>query len=156
MDKIGLWCKTVSAISVFSAVINLIVPASKLRNSFKTFTAIILIYSVFMPILESDFNLDKVFSLSENISESEDYESYEYYAVLKAAEISGKEITEIILSEFNISGECDVKCERVSDDSVKYEIRLKTDISQENRNEIIKRIKSNFGEETKVIFSEEE
>lgn len=156
MDKISLWCKSVAVISVFSSVLNLILPGSKVKNSFKTLTAIVLIYSMLIPMIQGTSDIESIYSITDERQESAVYESYEYFAVLEAAEIAADSKIADIMAELNIAGECETECRYISDEKVSYTVTVKAEVTDEMRTKLENNIKSVLGSDTTVYFAEEE
>ena len=159
MEKVNLWCRLVSSVSVVSSAFLLLIPESKLKKTFNAFIALILIFSVLIP-LNSKLNINASTIFSESVESKinieNEIESYKDISLVICVQNEMKKYIESIISNMNISAECNVICEYIDNKIIIKTIEITGDLNlnimQSLYNEIIKICTDG----TKVLFNGDE
>ncbi len=158
MDKINLWCKLVSTVSVVSSAFLLLIPEGRLKKSFNTLVAVILIFSVFMPLNEKE-NID-LLSIFNDSSEAKaelenEIEIYVDSSLVLCAQNETEKFIRNIMVNLNVTAECKVKCEYIHDKLLIKRIEVTGDINANNISDLYDEIKKICTDDTEVIFNGE-
>lgn len=152
MELIDSWCKTVCVVTIISAVIVSVIPHNKLSSSIKVLTAVILIYSVILPLTQikaGDYKLD--FSVSS--PDNEFIENLATSDLIRCAQNELKKEAESILKKYNEESECTVAISAEEGEAVIESIEITGLFSSDEQKLIKEELCTAFGNEINIKFS---
>ncbi len=147
MEKFTLWVKLSSVAAIASAVMLTLIPESKLKNTYKAISGMIVIFLIFSAFTNLDFSEYLHFYKSEEISRSVEE---------KTDELLDKEGEEIIISFLNErlkNAGFDVKLECVLEGDKIERITVCGLLKEEEKDEIMRVINESVKEVNEVIFA---
>lgn len=159
MDKISAWCKMITLISILSSVLMLVLPEGKSKKAFKMLFSFIIIYSFVSTLSEirTDFShISKYFDDWENSAVSEDFNDYENYPIISAAESETEKYFNDLLSNIGMEGYCEAVCDTEAGRIILLEIYINAKADESQKKTIAEEVVKIYGEETTIIFSGEQ
>ncbi len=150
MTEVKTVCSSICVVSVVSGVILALMPESRLKNSFKAVTAIILIYTAVTFFSGFDYkNID--FKLGEK-SDRQETEPYHEMFILSKSEQMLKQEASDLLSEngMNISLTAELE---LDGDTITKKIIIFDCISDKERNTVVRLLKKRYGQDIIIDFS---
>lgn len=152
MEKIGIWCKMVSALSVVSALFLLMIPEGNLKKTFNILLTVIFIFALFLPLNGGKADL---LAFAENIkinNNSYITDEYENTALIYAAQSETEKYLSDIFRQSGIQCTCEVICSYKNSKIHITEVTVQGDLNSQDRIFIERKIREISEEETKVIF----
>ncbi len=150
MSSLSIWLRSLAAVSVISAVINLLIPEVSLKRAYKTLSAAVIV-SVMLSVVQGgafegvslDFEADRY-----NTDISEKYEKYIEKNLLNEAE---KEIKNNICQELD-GYKVEVRCSITESRDVKIKVIFEDYFNSSERDNIIEKVREITGDETEILF----
>ncbi|MBQ3136066.1 MAG: hypothetical protein IJB74_01155 [Clostridia bacterium] len=156
MEKINLWCKLVSAVSIISSVFLVLVPEGRIKKSLNTLLSTVLIFAFLLPF-GGNKHIDFASMFDEPLkTEAElenEFKSYSLDSLVLCAEKETEEYVMNLVSNYNVSAECKVKCEYADENIIIEKIELTGEIDGKNMSEIYSEIRNICTENTLVILN---
>ncbi len=148
----------VSLVSAMSSVFILILPESRQKKAFSTFSIVVLVFSLIYPMSKSpekSFDFSDIFSLLENKSIEDEIIESENYLLLSAVSSETIEYLEKSFSEYGIECKCEVDCIYEKDTILIKSISVNGDFSAEQNSIIAFEIYEVAGEKVEIVINGE-
>ena len=123
MADMKKWALIISAVAIVSGVLSALVPEGKMKKAYKTLGAVVMIYAVLLPLINSDvidFRIDDY--LQDNYEVSEKMDKYARQAIVNSAEKAIEDLLYESAEEKGLSckfkAQCDVIDEKIIVSSV--------------------------------------
>ena len=156
MDKIRQWTFTISTVSIISGLLLSVVPKSSQKNLFKVIIAIVLIYAVLQPAINSkgvDFRIDDF--LSDNYQVSESLDKYALSSIIKSAEKAIEDVLQDKAEALNINCRFECDCEMINEEIVVKQINIYSSESSESLSRISEIISGLGLDSSYIVFKGE-
>ena len=156
MDKIRQWTLTLSAISIISGLILVILPQGTNKKLFKVIVSVIMIYAALQPIIGMegiDFNIGDY--LKDNYRVSENIDKYALSAMINSAEKAIENLLAEKAEEMNLNFTFSCVCSE-ADGEISVEKIIVSPKADENEKEIIESIIESLGFDKSIIIYEVE
>lgn len=156
MDKIKQWTLTLSAISIISGLILVILPQDTNKKLFKVIVSVVMIYAALQPIISMkgiDLNIGDY--LKDNYQVSENIDKYALSAMINSAEKAIENLLAEKSEELNLKFTFSCVCSE-TDGEISVEEIIIFPKADENEKEILESIIESLGFDKSIIIYEVE
>ncbi|MBR6567395.1 MAG: stage III sporulation protein AF [Clostridia bacterium] len=154
MEKLSMWCKLVTSVSVVTAAVSLLVPESSIKKAFNTLMSTILVFALIYPLNGKSLDALSFDIFNEKSNSFYDDETIEDYVGVPAVEVAQAQIKEYI-EKITEGCEAEVICDYEEDKVRIVKINLRGNFDGEAEAVYYTEIKEICGEDTVIEFNGE-